>query len=32
MAAIDASGSLVGILKQHESGAHRLRPNFLGAG
>ena len=32
LAAVDASGSLVGILKQHESGAHRLRPNFLGAG
>lgn len=32
LAAIDSTGELVGILKRHESGSHRLRPNFLGAG
>lgn len=29
-AAIAPDGSLVGILRPHESGGHRLRPNFLG--
>jgi hypothetical protein len=32
VAALDASGQLVGILKQLESGSYRLRPNFLGEG
>jgi tRNA pseudouridine55 synthase len=32
LAAVDAAGELVGILKRHESGSHRLRPNFHGAG
>ena len=32
LAAVDADGALVGILKRHESGSHRLRPNFHGAG
>lgn len=32
LAATDSAGELVGILKQHESGRHRLRPNFLGVG
>jgi hypothetical protein len=31
-AAVDAAGDLVGILRRHESGRHRLRPNFRGAG
>lgn len=31
-AAIDAGGDLVGILRLHPSGAHRLRPNFRGLG
>lgn len=30
VAAIAPDGSLVGILRPHESGGHRLRPNFLG--
>ena len=29
-AAIGPDGSLVGILRPHSSGGHRLRPNFLG--
>ena len=32
IAAVDAAGDLVGILRRHESGAHRLRPNFRGLG
>jgi tRNA pseudouridine55 synthase len=32
LAAVDAAGSLVGILRRHPSGGHRLRPNFLGVG
>jgi hypothetical protein len=32
VAAIDAAGRLIGILKQLESGSYRLRPNFLGEG
>lgn len=32
IAALDADGDLVGILQRHESGRHRLRPNFRGAG
>jgi tRNA pseudouridine55 synthase len=32
IAAIDAAGDLVGILRRHESGRWRLRPNFRGAG
>ena len=32
VAACDESGELVGILRRHESGRHRLRPNFRGAG
>jgi tRNA pseudouridine55 synthase len=32
LAAIDEAGELVGILKRHESGSHRLRPNFHGLG
>jgi tRNA pseudouridine55 synthase len=32
VAAVDETGDLVGILKRHESGAWRLRPNFRGAG
>jgi len=32
MAACDESGALVGILQRHETGRHRLRPNFRGAG
>ncbi len=32
LAAVDAAGVLVGILARHESGRHRLRPNFLGTG
>jgi tRNA pseudouridine55 synthase len=32
LAAVDAAGELVGILKRHESGAYRLRPNFHGLG
>jgi tRNA pseudouridine55 synthase len=32
LAAVDAAGQLVGILKQLESGSYRLRPNFLGEG
>lgn len=31
VAAIAPDGSLVGILRPHESGGYRLRPNFLGA-
>ena len=31
-AAIDREGELVGILRQHDSGAFRLRPNFRGTG
>lgn len=31
-AAIDRAGELVGILRQHDSGAFRLRPNFRGTG
>ena len=32
IAAVDASGSLVGILRRHPSGGHRLRPNYRGVG
>lgn len=32
IAAVDAGGSLVGILRRHPSGVYRLRPNFLGVG
>ena len=32
IAACDASGEMVGILRRHDSGRHRLRPNFRGAG
>jgi len=32
IAALDAAGDLVGILRRHDSGRHRLRPNFRGAG
>jgi len=32
LAAVDPTGDLVGILKLHESGSHRLRPNFHGLG
>jgi tRNA pseudouridine55 synthase len=32
VAAIDAAGQLVGILKRLDSGSYRLRPNFLGEG
>lgn len=32
LAAIDAAGELVGLLRRHDSGGYRLRPNFRGAG
>ena len=32
IAALDAAGQLVGILKRLDAGSYRLRPNFLGAG
>jgi tRNA pseudouridine55 synthase len=32
IAAVDAAGDLVGVLRRHDSGRHRLRPNFRGAG
>ncbi len=32
IAAVDLAGDLVGILRRHDSGRHRLRPNFRGAG
>ncbi|MFM8802430.1 MAG: hypothetical protein ACKOK8_00740, partial [Planctomycetia bacterium] len=32
IAALDASGQLIGILKRLDSGSYRLRPNFLGEG
>ena len=32
IAAVDEAGDLVGILRRHDSGRHRLRPNFRGAG
>ena len=32
VAALDASGQLIGILTRLESGSYRLRPNFLGEG
>ena len=32
IAAVDPAGDLVGILRRHDSGRHRLRPNFRGAG
>jgi tRNA pseudouridine55 synthase len=32
LAALDATGQLIGILKQLKSGSYRLRPNFLGEG
>jgi len=32
VAACDVAGELVGILRRHDSGRHRLRPNFRGAG
>jgi tRNA pseudouridine55 synthase len=31
-AAFDGGGRLLGILKRHESGGYRLRPNFFGLG
>jgi tRNA pseudouridine55 synthase len=32
LAAFDTAGELVGILRRHESGRHRLKPNFRGLG
>jgi hypothetical protein len=32
IAAFDTTGELVGILRRHESGRHRLKPNFRGLG
>jgi len=32
LAAIDPAGELVGLLRRHDSGGYRLRPNFRGAG
>ena len=32
LAALDATGQLIGMLKRLESGSYRLRPNFLGEG
>jgi tRNA pseudouridine55 synthase len=32
VAAVDEAGELVGVLTRHESGRHRLRPNFRGVG
>jgi len=32
LAAVDAAGDLVGILRRHDSGLFRLRPNFRGEG
>jgi tRNA pseudouridine55 synthase len=32
VAAVDEAGELVGVLTRHESGRHRLRPNFRGMG
>jgi hypothetical protein len=32
LAAFDTAGDLVGILRRHESGRHRLKPNFRGLG
>jgi len=32
LAAFDGAGDLVGMLRRHESGRHRLKPNFRGAG
>jgi tRNA pseudouridine55 synthase len=32
LAAIDEAGDLVGLLRRHDSGGYRLRPNFRGAG
>jgi tRNA pseudouridine55 synthase len=32
VAAFDPTGELIGILTRHESGHHRLRPNFRGGG
>ena len=32
LVAVDEVGDLVGILKRHESGRFRLRPNFRGEG
>jgi hypothetical protein len=32
LVAVDQVGDLVGILKRHESGRFRLRPNFRGEG
>ena len=32
VAALDATGQLIGMLKRLESGSYRLRPNFLGEG
>lgn len=31
-AAVDAAGELIGMLAKHDSGGHRLRPNFRGLG
>jgi tRNA pseudouridine55 synthase len=32
LAAVDEAGELVGLLRRHDSGGYRLRPNFRGAG
>ena len=32
VAAFDETGELVGILRRHDSGAFRLKPNFRGLG
>jgi len=32
VSAFDDAGDLVGILRRHESGRHRLKPNFFGLG
>ena len=32
VSAFDDAGDLVGILRRHESGRHRLKPNFYGLG
>lgn len=32
VAAVDAAGDLVGLLRRHPGGAYRLRPNFRGVG
>ena len=32
LSAVDSDGDLVGIFQRHESGRHRLKPNFRGSG